>query len=170
MQKNNYWLMPLLLILGASLARLIPHAPNFTPLLSMALFCGASFKQKHIALLAPLLAMIISDAVLGYHTLVPAIYFSMAIIALLGSYMPKVSAFSVALMSTISAGIFFVVSNFAVWAFTPYYTKDAMGLSACFIAALPFFANSLVSTYLYSGIMFGISEFSKPRSRVAVLS
>lgn len=169
MLKNKYWLMPLLLILGAAFARLIPHAPNFTPLLSLALFSGASIKRKHFAFLAPLLAMLISDAVIGFHALLPVVYLSMGIIVIVGSYIRQRSIFSVALMSTLSAVIFFVVTNLGVWLFTPYYTKNLLGLSACFIAALPFFVNTLVSAYLYSSIMFGILELYKQRSRLAVL-
>lgn len=169
MLKNKYWLMPLLLILGAAFARLIPHAPNFTPLLSLALFSGASFDHKHLAFLAPLIAMIISDALLGFHALVPVIYLSMAFIVILGFYIRQRSILSVGLMSTLSAVIFFVISNLGVWACADYYTKDLPGLSACFIAALPFFVNTLMSSYLYSSIMFGILELYKQRSRLAVL-
>src|SRR5438067_1523109 len=109
MLRNKFWLMPLLLILCASMARLIPHAPNFTPVLSIALFSGASFDKKYLAFLVPLIAMIISDAIIGFHALIPAIYFSMLIIVCLGFFVRKRSIFSVALMSTISAVIFFVL-------------------------------------------------------------
>jgi hypothetical protein len=159
MLKNNYWLMPILLIFTAALARLIPHAPNFTPILSLALFSGAIFKHKRLAFLIPFIAMIISDALVGFHELIPALYLILGLIIFIGSYMRKISIISVTLMSTISGVIFFIFSNLAVWALTPYYAKNLLGLSSCFIAALPFFTQTLLSTYLYSSIMFGIFKF-----------
>jgi hypothetical protein len=155
------WVLLVLLIFTASLSRVIPHAPNFTPILSIALFSGASFDRKYYAYIIPLAAMILSDALIGFHILAPSIYFIMALIAILGSYIREINAKNIIIMSTISAVIFFVLSNVAVWVFTPYYAKTLTGLGACFIAALPFFTNTIMSAWLYSAIMFGIAALAK---------
>ena len=59
--KNEFFPLGLILILAFS--RLIPHPPNFTPILSIALFCGVCFRSKYI-FLVPLFAMLISDFIL----------------------------------------------------------------------------------------------------------
>ena len=45
------------LIAVLSLSRLFPHPPNFTPLLAMAVFSGASLNQKVLAYSIPIIAM-----------------------------------------------------------------------------------------------------------------
>lgn len=55
------------IILAAALTRLIPHPPNFTPIGAIAIFSGASFADRRIAMLVPLLAMLVSDLFLGFH-------------------------------------------------------------------------------------------------------
>jgi hypothetical protein len=54
--------------------------------------------------------------------------------------------------------IFFFVTNFAVWAFTPWYEKTISGLIECFMMGLPFFKNTLRGDLFYAGIFFGIYE------------
>ncbi|MCI0658612.1 MAG: hypothetical protein L0170_16285, partial [Acidobacteria bacterium] len=57
--------MAYLLIALATICRLIPHPPNFTPVLAVALFGGATLPRR-AALAIPLLAMLLSDLALGY--------------------------------------------------------------------------------------------------------
>ena len=165
MLRNRHWMFVVFLIFCAAFARLIPHAPNFTPVLSLALFAGSAFENKKLSFLVPIIAMLLSDALIGFHELVPVIYLSMLLIVLLG-FITKRNFKSVALMSTIASVLFFVLSNIAVWAFTSYYPKNVTGLSACFIAAIPFFAHTLISAYVYSAILFGALAINAQRSRV----
>ena len=74
-----------MLIIVASVSRLIPHPPNFTPILSMALFGGAMISNKKIALLFPIAAMLLSDLLIGLHSGMFAVYFSILAIAFIGS-------------------------------------------------------------------------------------
>src|SRR5690606_10219470 len=53
------------MVLLVALTRLLPHPPNFTPVESMALFSGAFFLDRRIALLVPLAAMLLSDLALA---------------------------------------------------------------------------------------------------------
>ena len=46
-------------------ARLAPHAPNFTPVAASALFAGAVLRSRALALAVPVAAMLATDAVLG---------------------------------------------------------------------------------------------------------
>ena len=53
------------MILIAALSRVIPHPPNFSPIEAVALFGGAYFARRAWAIVVPLVAMAISDVVLG---------------------------------------------------------------------------------------------------------
>jgi len=158
------------LIFLAALSRLIPHPPNFTPVEAIGLFAGAYLADRRMALLVPLLAMAISDAILGFHSGMAVIYALIAFTVWLGLRMgPHPSALKVAGFGSLSAVIFFVVSNFAVWASGGgvYYTHDLAGLTACYVAAIPFFANSLAGLALYSLMLFGGVELLARRPQLA---
>ena len=47
------------------------------------------------------------------------------------------------------AFIFFIVTNFAVWLGSSMYSQDINGLISCYIMALPFFQNTLLSAVMY---------------------
>ena len=50
---------------------------------------------------------------------------------------------------------FFVTSNFAVWMFSGIYARDIAGLVKCYIAALPFFQNTLMGDLFWTAVLFG---------------
>jgi hypothetical protein len=50
---------------------------------------------------------------------------------------------------------FFLVTNFAVWAFSPIYAANAGGLIKCYIAALPFLQNMLCGDLFWGIVLFG---------------
>jgi hypothetical protein len=51
---------------------------------------------------------------------------------------------------------FFVLSNYAVWVGGGMYPRTLGGLGACYVAALPFYRNDLVSTAIVAGVAFGV--------------
>ncbi len=159
------------MILLAALSRLLPHPPNFTPIEAIGLFAGAYLADRRMAFLVPLLAMGISDLVLGLHSGMAVIYALIALTVWLGLRMgPHPRALKILGFGSLSAVIFFVVSNFAVWAGGGgvYYTHDLAGLTACYVAAIPFFANSLAGLAVYSLMLFGGVELLARRPQLAV--
>ena len=58
-------------------------------------------------------------------------------------------------LAVTSSVIFFVATNFAVWMFSGMYTHDAAGLFSCYVAALPFFQNSIISDLFWTAVLFG---------------
>ncbi len=154
-------LFALVLILFAAFSRLIPHAPNFTPLISTALFAGA-YLQKRFAFLVPLAALLMSDLVIGFYDFgsMAFVYGSFLLIAAIGLTMnSKVSAARIAGLSLVGAVLFFVVTNFGVWLLpNSMYPKTLAGLVECYIMAIPFFGNTVLSTLVYSAVMFGAYE------------
>ena len=153
----NYLLF-ILLTFFAAFSRLAPHPPNFTPILSIALFCGISFRSKYIFLI-PLFSMLISDYFIGYHSVIMYVYVSLLIIFFIGKYLIKENSFnSTMVLSLSSAIIFFIISNFGVWIVG--YPKNISGFIACYVAALPFLSNTLISTLLFSSVFHYCQSFN----------
>lgn len=145
------------LIVIASISRLLPHPPNFTPILSMALFGGVMFENKKIAFLFPLIAMLLSDAIIGFHSGMLTVYLTLAVIAFIGSTMiKKSSVMNIVLTSILSSILFFVTTNFSSWLMWNMYPKTLSGLLLAYEAGIPFYTNTLISTLLFSGVLFGV--------------
>jgi hypothetical protein len=139
-------------------ARLLPHAPNFTPIAASALFAGAILRTRPLAFVVPLAAMLLSDCVLGFYDwrVMFVSYAAFAAPAAMGLLARRSSGpivlFPLAIASSV---IFFITTNFAVWTFSGMYIRDLTGLTKCYIAALPFFQNSLEGDLFWTAILFG---------------
>ena len=141
-------------------SRLIPHPPNFTPLLGMAIFAGAMLDKKLLAFIAPLASMFLSDLVLGLHSSIPIIYFAIMLNVAIGFLLAsKFNYFRCFMTLFFGALIFFIVTNFAVWLKSGMYSHDINGLISCYTMALPFFQNTLFSTVIYGLGAFYLFDF-----------
>jgi hypothetical protein len=160
---NNRLLVLIAFIVSAALARLLPHPPNVTPIAAMALFGGAYFASRKLAFLLPFAAMIVSDLLLAatvYGTAglrsQPAVYVCLAATVAIGILIQRRKTVARVAGATLGASVlFFIGTNFAVWAFGSLYPKDWSGLVACYTAAIPFFRNSLVRDVCYAALVFG---------------
>jgi hypothetical protein len=142
--------------------RLNNNIPNFTPIISSALFLGIFFKNKIFSVL-PMVIMLVSDLFLGFYhlSIMIAVYFSLMAVNLMGilikdkkSYLKIISA------SLVGSSLFFVVTNFSVWAFGNWYLNNFSGLTSCFLNAIPFFKNNLLSTFIFSTFFYLIYQLS----------
>ena len=149
----NYVLCALFIILGV-VSRLITHVPNFTPILSIALLSGLYIKNRFIVLI-PISIMLVSDLFIGSHITAPWVYFSILIICMIG-YLIKNNISNVFFYSILSSIVFFIISNFGVW-FSGGYTYSLEGLVVCYIAAIPFFKNTLMSTVFFSFLIHALN-------------
>lgn len=163
--------------------RTIPHAPNFTPLGGATLLGAAFFGRKYLAILVPIAAMWLSDLLLnntlyasyseGFQWGASYQIFTFAAIALTAifgmkwfSKITNAKIFGGAIMATV---LFFVVTNFGTWLAGTLYAKSLSGLIACYIAAIPFLLNSLVSNLLFAFAAFYLYSFiieKKPSLRL----
>lgn len=50
--------------------------------------------------------------------------------------------------------LFFVVTNFGMWLYSPLYPLTGEGFSTCFAAALPFFQKTVVGDMFFAGVLF----------------
>ncbi len=154
----------LLILLGIS-SRFILHIPNFTPILAIALFAGFYLSRRN-AVLVPLLMMIICDAIIGFHAMVPFTWGTILLVSLIGSGLKDNKSLATVGVSSIGAAVlFYIITNFGVWLFYPTYPKTLAGLGQCYVAAIPFFRGTLSSTLIYSAVLFGSYEFLASRLR-----
>jgi hypothetical protein len=142
------------LIALAAVARLVPHPPNFTPIGAMAIFAGAVFADRRLALVVPLVALFLGDLATGLHVLIPVVYASFALNVLLARWLrSRRTVAAVAAVTLIGAVQFFVTTNFATW--MVFYPQTAEGLVECYVAALPYFRNTLLGDGVFVTLLFG---------------
>lgn len=151
-----------ILILATALFRLVPHWPNFTPVAALALFGAASFERKWLGLVIPLVAMLLSDVLIGFHGSMAAVYACFAFTWLIGLwYLQRPSVSRIALASIASSILFFLITNFVVWYGSSFYPQTGAGLVGCYVAGLAFyngtsfFLNGLLGDLFFSAVLFG---------------
>jgi hypothetical protein len=162
------------MILAAAASRLLPHPPNFAPIAAMALFGGACFADRRAAFLVPLAAMFLSDLALGWHRTLPVVYGSFVVIVCLGGWLrERRTAVPIAAAALTASVLFFVLTNFGVWALGSLYPHTREGLLACYVAAIPFFHNTVLGDALYATVLFGglaLAEKGLPALREPALA
>tara|TARA_B100000427_G_scaffold246308_1_gene209338 strand:- start:15 stop:584 length:570 start_codon:yes stop_codon:yes gene_type:complete len=156
-----------LLIIGV-LSRIIPHPPNVTAMIAIALLASHSFKNKWVAMLIPLTGMWISDLMInnylyaGYYDKFMFfssgslwVYGGILFAVLIGKVLIKHIKLSTVFLSSLSASFFFfIITNFGVWLSSMIYPKSLLGLVECYTLAVPFFGNALIGDLIYSVVLF----------------
>jgi hypothetical protein len=139
-------------------ARILPHTPDFTPVAATALFGASVLRIRALSLLVPVAGMMLGDAVLGFHDWrVMAVVYGVLVLpacaACLSDRLRRPRMVVPVLLAT--SLTFFLVTNFAVWAFSPLYTANATGLLKCYVAALPFLRNMIAGDLSWGLALFG---------------
>jgi hypothetical protein len=143
----------------AAFSRLIPHPPNFAPITAIALFSSFYVTNKFLVYALPIGVMILSDLFIGFSRITFFVYFAFLIVSFIGTQSKKPSFLAI-LISSIS---FFIITNFGVWILGGY-PKTWTGLVTCYTMAIPFFKNSLMGDFFYSGVM--ILSYSLSRKTI----
>lgn len=152
------------LTLLSAAGRLVPHAPNVTPLGGSCLFAGSRVAGP-LAYLLPLVVMIATDPLVGGYTwMSPVIYLSFLLNVWIGRKMLRnVTAIRTGLAAFICSLQFFLLTNFATWLTdvlkgSRFYTPDLTGLTSCYALALPFWGKTLAGDLLFTAALFGVYE------------
>lgn len=158
--SKSKWLVLSGLVIAGVLSRWLPHPPNFSPIMALALFAGAFFTQKKWAMAIPVVALLISDLVLGFYNTIWSVYLVFAVATWMAHRSEKtpngqLSVGRLTVLGIESSVLFFVITNFAVWAQSGMYARTFEGLVACYVAAIPFFQNSLLGNAFYITAFFG---------------
>src|SRR5438132_1038513 len=133
------------MILAAAASRLIPHPPNVASVTAVALFGGAYLSDRRLAFLVPMAALFISDLALGLYSHMEVVYGSFALVVCIGLLLRRRrTPLAIGAAALASSVLFFVITNFGVWFLGSLYPRTAAGLLACYMAAIPFFQNTLL--------------------------
>ncbi len=144
-------IFPITLILILALSRLIPHPPNFTPIIAVAILSGYFFKNLYFSFLVLIASMLIADFFIGFYDNMYIVYLSLMLIAFtFYRFGSKLNYKNLFLLSLFGSLIFFVITNFGVWALGNLYEKNLKGLIDCYILAIPFFGNTFLSTLIFA--------------------
>lgn len=145
-----------LIILAASASRLLPHPVNVTPIAALALFAGAQFERKWLAFAVPLLALFLSDIVIGFYSQMWVTYAAFAAVALIGfrlrGHVRPLPVIGATLAGSVA---FFLISNCALVMHGELYPATWEGMMASYAAALPFFRHTLLGDLFYAALLFG---------------
>jgi hypothetical protein len=145
----NYLKISIGIFLTLAASRFIPHPPNFTSLLALSFYIPALFGVRYLpALLA---SFILTDLFIGFHGVTLFTWGSVILIGLGSKFFTK-TILNRIFGSLLGACLFFIVTNFGVWSLGTY-GYNLNGFIACYTLALPFFTYSLISTFVFSGII-----------------
>lgn len=162
--ENKTFLITSVLILAAAATRLFPHAPNFSPVYAIALISGLFINDKRLAFAIPIATMLVSDLFLGFYPSVMFVYFAMALATGLGMIAKSNRTLPLAAGYSIASGLlFFIITNFGVWAVDNWYPKTIAGLFNSYEQGLPFLKWTLASSLLYTVVLFKVIEFFKAK-------
>ncbi len=145
------------------LSRVVPHPPNFTPILAGVIFLPFVRKDLTFSLTISLASMIITDAIIGMHSLMIWTYLPILLVSFFAYYFHEKSLLRVGSLAFFSPLLFFIISNFGVWLNSSNYAKNFSGLFECYFYGIPFYANSAISCILFSAIFFAIYKVSETR-------
>ena len=160
---NYLVILAVLIALGVA-GRLLPHPPNFTPMAAIALFAGFIFLKRYMAVIAVVVIMLLTDYfAFGYLSAewfasksMWVVYLALLFPIVFKNFLQKkLGLFRVAGAALASSTVFFIATNFAVWAFSPMYEKTLEGLVLCYTMAIPFFQNTVAGDLIWSGVIFG---------------
>ena len=148
-KKYLHYILPICVILVLSFSRIIPHPSNFTPILAVGIFSGFYFKNFILSFFIVIFSMFLGDIYLGFHSTMFFTYTSLSLAVLIGFFIKKLNFKEVAFGGLASSVCFFIITNFGIWILSPMYEKSFAGLMQSYIMGIPFFHNTLISTFLY---------------------
>ena len=167
-------LTPLVLIVLGALCRVVPHPPNAVALGAVALFAGAKLPRRW-AWIVPVASMALADLFLDWGTdnatiftvsrvTIYLTYVAICFLGLAARWLTeKKATLAVLPLSLVASGLFFVTTNFAEWIAGPLklYPHTLEGLGACYVAAIPFFSNTVLADLAGVTILFGLDAFAR---------
>jgi hypothetical protein len=151
-------------------ARLLPHVPGFWPFAASALFAGRMLRTPALAFVVPVVALTLSNAALPGDDwrVILSVHVAIALPALLGiltrNYRGIVAVPAAAIAGSL---LFFIITNFAVWAFNGFYSHDWQGLVQCYVLALPFLDKTVLGDLLWTVVLFGGAALIQHAPRLA---
>ena len=144
------------IFIALAASRFVPHPPNFTSLLALSFYVPALLGIRYLpALIA---SFLITDLFIGVHSVMIFTWGSILLIGLFSKFFLS-SIYTRISGALCGAMLFYIVTNFGVWSMGSYgYSFE--GLLLCYTLAIPFLAYSLISTFVFSGIIEGVIKLN----------
>ena len=176
MRDRRFWFLVILSLVAAS-SRLAPRPMNFAPMTALALFGAATFTSRRVAVVAPLLTLLLSDALLqwthslgwqphvGFYSGQGIVYACMLLTVGIGFLVRgRTNVPTIAAATLAGSLVFFLVTNFP-WPLGPVrsYPTTPAGAMASYTAGLPFFRNTVLGDAVYSTLLFGSLALAEVR-------
>lgn len=143
-----------------TVSRLIPHEPNFTPILSISILGFLFSTILSVKVLIVLGSMFFSDLIIGTHNFMIYVYFSLILLIIVSNSKNYIY------MMFLGPLIFFIITNLGVWLNSTYYNKNINGLIECFYMAIPFFKNTILSTFFYCILILLTKNFYQIEKKI----
>jgi hypothetical protein len=161
-----------LVFVVAVLARFLmnSHVPGFSPVFGTLLFSGAGLRKRD-AIWFPVVVLAIGDWLLTTQVFHMQVRWGHAItlvafaaMAWIGGFLREnLSIFRFVGCSVAASTAYFIISNFGVWLGWGMYPHTREGLVACYVAALPYYRTSSLSTLVGGAVLFWGYEFLRRR-------
>ena len=157
---HNKEIFSISLVLILAFSRLIPHPPNITPIITVAIMSSFLFRNLYLSLIVLMSSMLLADIFIGFYDGVFFTYASLVLITFVFSRIKnKINVKNLFIFCFFGSLIFYLVSNFGVWLLSGMYEKNLSGLVSCYVLAIPFFNNTLISTVIFSYTAFFANSF-----------
>ena len=161
----NYLKISLGIFAAIAVSRFVPHPPNFTSLLAISFYVPALLGVRYLP--SVVLSFILTDFIIGFHGVTLFTWGSVILIGLGSKFFAKTILYRV-FGSLFGASLFFVITNFGVWTLGSY-TYNFEGFLLCYTLAIPFFTYSLISTFIFSGVIESIYKLIENNKTVKKL-
>jgi hypothetical protein len=158
----NYLKISLGIFLALATSRFFPHPPNFTSLLALSFYVPAILGIRFIPALV--FSFFVTDLIIGFHGTTLFTWGSVILIGFISKFF--ISNITTRISGALAGALlFFIITNFGVWSIGSYgYTID--GLVLCYTLAIPFFAYSMISTFIFSAIIEGVNKLNLIKTRI----
>ena len=158
----NYLKISLGIFLALAASRFFPHPPNFTSLLALSFYVPAILGIRFIPALV--FSFFVTDLIIGFHGTTLFTWGSVILIGFISKFF--ISNITTRISGALAGALlFFIITNFGVWSIGSYgYTID--GLVLCYTLAIPFFAYSMISTFIFSAIIEGVNKLNLIKTRI----
>jgi hypothetical protein len=149
---------------------------GFSPILAIALFSGMMVKDKSKSFVYPLLALLVSDAIIevlflaklfpfeGFYKVQLLNYSLLLLSVIIGWILKGMKLTNIFISALVAPTLFFLISNFFVWTSHSGWAHPMTfdGLLLCYADGLPFYKNSLLATIIFlPSIIFGYNLLMK---------
>ena len=152
----KYFKISIGIFIALAASRFVPHPPNFTSLLALSFYVPALLGIRYLPALIG--SFLITDLFIGVHSVMIFTWGSVLLIGLFSKFFLS-SIYTRISGALCGAMLFYIVTNFGVWSMGSYgYSFE--GLLLCYTLAIPFLAYSLISTFVFSGIIEGVIKLN----------